>query len=788
MDQILSDVRNDVENTVGREARREDVDGAHAHQKQKKNMRIAVLTSGGDSPGMNAALRSIVRTAIKKGIQIFGVYRGFNGLIDGDIEELGWESVDHMVCEGGTRLLTERSHRFRDREGRKEAAYHLARVGISHLIVIGGDGSLYGAFRLKHEFPGLCAELVADGRINKEILRAGRGVEGNDVAEPGQIPQRFELNIVGLPGTIDNDINTTEMSIGADTALHRILETVNRLLSTIRSHRRIFILETMGNKCGWLSVMAAWASGADYVFLPEREYEAEGENGWKKELLMTIETSLEHHKADLIIFLCEGAVDSRGASISLADVAAALPFPGIRTHRIGHVQRGGPTSAKDSIFGTLGGISALERILAGGGDCADITATFSGEEIGFIDFEKTVVQTRQIRRLIQEGKKVLSMRNAAFQTVYRKFEEHRRRKLEKYHSIDLNINKDPKREILSTNISEYNRSAGLMTVRAETGPRVAILNDGEKTPGMNACLNALVQEGLCLGLNMFYFMNGYDGIEKINRAKIFQFRKESSEGSAVIGTCDRREIDVEDVRRQLERHQVDWVVIIGPSRNVEIAQRLGNAVVIPTENGRCVEMCLGYDTALNSILRAVSICKESAESMERMIWIVEVSGKKLCVMGGIASGAFDIISDGDLGPCSSGKEEECLAFIEQLKARLNTHFEGCARSPIVILRGEDALQGIGTDALARLLTQNSNFRAKHCVLGPLGVGLRPSPVDQINANLLAFEALDAIIARKRCGVVGVVGERATFTPIEDVAGPEEHKWLGKAGICKWLER
>ena len=194
---------------------------------------IGVVTSGGDSPGMNAAARAVVRTAISEGVRIFGVYGGYTGLLDGDIKELSTRSVSDLIQRGGTFLGTGRSKRFHTEEGRKEAMEKLKEHGIEGLVVIGGDGSLTGAAHLS----------------------------------------RHGMPIVGLPATIENDVWGTDYTIGADTAANTVLEAINKLRDTASAHRRIILIEVMGKKSGWLAMMAGVAGGAEYVLVPEVKYD-----------------------------------------------------------------------------------------------------------------------------------------------------------------------------------------------------------------------------------------------------------------------------------------------------------------------------------------------------------------------------------------------------------------------------------------------------------------------------------------------------------------------------------
>ena len=208
---------------------------------------IAVLTSGGDAQGMNAAVRAVVRTALDQGVDVYAIYEGYRGMVEGGdrIRKMDWDSVGGILQLGGTIIGAARSPAFMTREGRLMAARNLIQHGIDGLIVIGGDGSLTGANVFRHEWPSLVQELLEKGEISAE-----------------QAERYPNFSIVGLVGSIDNDFYGTDMTIGADSALHRITEAVDAISSTAASHQRTFVVKVMGRNCGYLALMGALATGA----------------------------------------------------------------------------------------------------------------------------------------------------------------------------------------------------------------------------------------------------------------------------------------------------------------------------------------------------------------------------------------------------------------------------------------------------------------------------------------------------------------------------------------------
>lgn len=230
-----------------------DPESVKPRKVQKK--KIAVMTSGGDAPGMNAAVRAVVRTAIANRCDAFVIKEGYEGLVRGGdmIEQFGWEDVRGWLSEGGTLIGTARCKAFRERAGRLQAAKNLLLKGIDAIIVIGGDGSLTGADLFRSEWPSLLDELVKKGEVSKELADAHRC-----------------LNICGMVGSIDNDMSLTDATIGCYSSLTRICQAVDYIDATANSHQRAFIVEVMGRHCGWLALMSGISTGADFIFFPEQ--------------------------------------------------------------------------------------------------------------------------------------------------------------------------------------------------------------------------------------------------------------------------------------------------------------------------------------------------------------------------------------------------------------------------------------------------------------------------------------------------------------------------------------
>lgn len=277
--------------------------------------RVAVLTSGGDAPGMNAAIRSVVRCGVAKGWGMYGVRNGYAGLISGNIQEMGTRDVGGILHKGGTILGSARCEEFKTEEGRLKAIRALSQMGINALVVIGGNGSQTGS-HLLHE---------------------------------------LDYPVVGIASTIDNDLYGSEMTIGVDTALNIALEAIDRLKVTASSHQRAFLIEVMGRNCGYIALMSGIAGGAEYILLPEIETDPE-------EVAETLRLAYEHGKAHAIIVVAEGAKYNAEALTRFFEKHKDRLGFKIRATILGHVQRGGDPGAFDRLLASRLGYGAVEAI------------------------------------------------------------------------------------------------------------------------------------------------------------------------------------------------------------------------------------------------------------------------------------------------------------------------------------------------------------------------------------------------------------------------------------------
>lgn len=699
--------------------------------------RIGVLTSGGDAQGMNAAVRAIVRAAIQEGAEVFAIREGWLGAVSGGdhIQQLGWKDVSGILNKGGTVIGTARCLEFRERDGRRRATRNLVEAGIDRLIVIGGDGSLTGTRQLRLEWAELLEELVARGEISRELA-----------------DRHPVLNIAGLAGSIDNDMVGTDMTIGTDSALHRITEAIDAISATAESHQRTFIIEVMGRRCGYLALMSAIAGGADYTFLPE----SPPRDGWEDRMVEVLGRGREAGRRDSIIVVAEGAADRQGEPITVGRVHQVIKDRTGEDARItilGHVQRGGVPSAYDRWMATACGVRAVTEVLRADASSEPVLVGMRRDEIVTVPLLEAVVATRRIADHIAEGdyQAAIASRGPGFQMM-----------------IDIY------RTLIEARPS----------VADPAGKRIGIMHAGALAPGMNQLARVAVRSGIDRGYQVVAVRGGVPGLieGQLQEASWADVEGMAHTGGASFGT--RRYVPTEtelySMARQLEDHHIDALLVMGgfhayatvdlmererrryPAFNIPIA-------VVPASidnNLPCWPMAVGADTALGTVVDCIDMVRMSASASKRA-FIVETMGRGcgfLPLVGGLAGGAEKAYLP-ETGITLSELESDIAALVDAFDS---------GRSFYLAVVGEGSSVHYTTDVLSKLYEAEGQgrFTVREFVIGHIQQGGTPSPFDRINATRLAWNAIGNLDRQLQEGRAEYVAADAPtsglFAPLRDV--------------------
>ena len=703
--------------------------------------RIGVLTSGGDAPGMNAAVRAVVRTALDMGLEVFAILEGYNGMVRGgeQIQPIGWNDVGGILHRGGTVIGTARSAAFREREGRRQAAYNLLLNRIDGLIVIGGDGSLTGASIFRQEWPDLLDELVEQGELT-----------GEDVD-----PYRH-LAIVGMVGSIDNDMFGTEVTIGADTALHRITHAIDAISSTAASHQRSFVVEVMGRNCGYLALMGALATGADWVLIPESPPALEK---WEDKMCQLLRKGRELGRRDSIVVVAEGARDWNGNPISSQYVKQVLEERlgwDTRLTILGHVQRGGSPSAFDRNLATLSGAEAVRLLVELEPDDPVYVVGLLGNKISKTPLDVCLSKNESVWDALEakEFEKAMDIRGKSFADAFRtlrtlvRAEPHER---------------DPRKP-------EF---------------RLAVMNAGAPAPGMNTAVRAAVRLGIDAGHEMLGVYHGFRGLidGDIKDMDWMSVNGWAIRGGSELGT-NRKKPEGSDyyaIARNLENYGIQGLLLIGGWSGYEAAIDLFQMrdqfpafdmpiVCLPATIDNdlpATELSVGADTALNSIVDAVDKIKQSAVATRRA-FVVEVMGGRcgyLALMSALATGAERVYL-----------AEENVT-LEDLVHDVNQLIEGFSRGKRlgVMIRNEMANATYDTRFMTSLFEEEGGdlFDVRQAILGHIQQGGTPTPFDRNLASRLAADCIDYFereIGRPQpdSAVIGLLEQSIRFTNLEDV--------------------
>jgi 6-phosphofructokinase 1 len=727
--------------------------------------RIGLFTSGGDAQGMNAAVRAVVRTALDRGLEVYAIYEGYQGMVDGGdrIRPIGWNDVGGILHRGGTVIGSARSQEFREREGRLKAAHNLVTNGIEGLVVIGGDGSLTGASVFRGEWPQLLEELVNSGRITREL------------AERHQ-----HLAAVGMVGSIDNDFYGTDMTIGADTALHRITDAVDNIASTAASHQRSFVVEVMGRRCGYLALMGALASGADWVLVPESPPDLDD---WEEKMCQVLRQGREIGRRNSIVIVAEGAQDRHGNPISSNYVKQVLEErlgEDTRVTILGHVQRGGSPSAFDRNLSTLLGAAAIDAIVE----------SVPGDDIQVIGMRGN----KLIRTPLPESLEKTSAVAAAI--------------AEKDYERAMRLRGDSFAETFQT-VRTLVRALPHEPQPGHRRLQLAVMNAGAPSPGMNTAVRAAVRLGTDQGHLMLGVRHAFVGLaeDDILEMDWMSVNGWAARGGAELGTNRKvpADSDFYAIARTLERRQIDGLLIIGGWSAYEGALELhSRRHLFPAFNIPIVclpatidndlpgsELSIGADTALNSIISAVDKIKQSAVASKR-VFVVEVMGRYcgyLALMSALASGAERVYLP---------EEGVTLRDLEEDIGQLVLGFRQGKRLGVMI-RNENANETYSTSFMTALFEEEGGdlFDVRQAILGHIQQGGNPTPFDRIMATRLATKCINYLVQEvgqdePHSACIGQEHGKIIFTDLEDVPRlmdrqfrrPREQWWMGLRSIAR----
>ncbi|XP_075870955.1 ATP-dependent 6-phosphofructokinase, platelet type-like isoform X6 [Nelusetta ayraudi] len=696
---------------------------------------IAVLTSGGDAQGMNAAVRAVVRMGSYVGAKVYFIHEGYQGMVDGgdNIREATWESVSSMLQVGGTVIGSARCKEFRTHEGRLKAAHNLVLRGITNLCVIGGDGSLTGANLFREEWSGLLGELVDQGLIEADAV------------------QKYSaLHIVGMVGSIDNDFCGTDMTIGTDSALHRIIEVVDAIMTTAQSHQRTFVLEVMGRHCGYLALVSALACGADWVLIPEMP----PEDGWEDKMCQKLSATRSRGTRLNIIIVAEGAIDRHGKPITSSFVkelvVQRLGFD-TRVTILGHVQRGGTPSAFDRIL------------------------------------------TQQVQKAMDEKRfeDAVKLRGRSFENNLKTYKllAHRKPESELPHS--------------NFNVAVLNVGAPAAGMNAAVRSAVRVgISEGHKmfavSDGFEGFYKGQIKEIKWADVGGWTGQGGsLLGTKRTLPAKYVekiadQMRTHNINALLIVGGFEAFEslLQLYEARATYEEFCIPMCMLPATISN----------------NVPGTDLSIGADTALNAIVETCDRIKQSASGTKRRVFIIETMGGYcgyLATVAGLAAGAdaayiyeepFDI--------------RDLQSNVEHLTEKMKTSIQRG-----LVLRNENCNDNYTTDFIYQLYSEEGKgvFDSRKNVLGHMQQGGAPSPFDRNFGTKISAKAMQWVTKKlsetfrqgrvfanseDSCCLLGMRRRALVFQPVVQLKDetdfvhriPKEQWWLKLRPLMKILAK
>ncbi|KAK3363358.1 phosphofructokinase-domain-containing protein [Lasiosphaeria hispida] len=735
--------------------------------------KVAIMTSGGDSPGMNGVVRACVRMAIHMGCDAYCIYEGYEGLVRGGdlIRKMEWHDVRGWLSEGGTLIGTARCMAFYERAGRLTAAKNMILNGIDALIICGGDGSLTGADRFRAEWPSLLEELVSTG-----------------VFKADQIAPYQHLNIVGLVGSIDNDLSGTDATIGCYSALARICYCIDLIEATASSHSRAFVIEVMGRHCGWLALMAGVATGADFIFIPEKPRE----DNWKEEMCGIVHQHRKLGKRKTIVIIAEGALDREGNKITpemVKDLLADKDGLGLDTRitTLGHVQRGGTAVAYDRMLATLQGVEAVKAVLEATPETPTCFIAINENKIIRKPLVQAVQDTKEVAKAIQrqDFDLAMSLRDTEFTEQYKSFMMTTAGQLDK--------------EIL---LPEKERM------------KIGFINVGAPAGGMNAAVRAGVAYCLSRGHEPIAIHNGFAGFARhhgdkpagaVRSFNWLEVDNWASKGGSEIGTNRElpSESGMETIANLIEQYEFDALFLIGGFEAFHAVSQLRKArdqypsLCIPltllpatiSNNVPGTEYSLGSDTCLNELVDYCDKIKQSASATRRRVFVIETQGGRsgyAATLGGLGVGASAVYTP------EEGLSLDMLAADVRHLKEVFAHDKGQSRAGRLILINEKASKVYNAKLIAEILRDEAHgrFESREGIPGHMQQGGVPSAMDRSRAVRLAIRCIQHLekfgrnahnkvkVDPMSATVIGIQSASIVFSPIKTLE-EEETDWANR---------
>uniref|UniRef100_A0A7M4EJA7 ATP-dependent 6-phosphofructokinase n=1 Tax=Crocodylus porosus TaxID=8502 RepID=A0A7M4EJA7_CROPO len=713
--------------------------------------------------GMNAAVRAVVRVGIYTGAKVYFVHEGYQGLVDGgdNIKEATWESVSMMLQLGGTVIGSARCQDFRTREGRLKAARNLVKRGITNLCVIGGDGSLTGADTFRAEWSGLLADLVKTGGITADEAK-----------------KSSFLNIVGMVGSIDNDFCGTDMTIGTDSALHRIMEIVDAITTTAQSHQRTFVLEVMGRHCGYLALVTSLACGADWVFIPE----SPPEDDWEDHLCRRLTETRGRGSRLNIIIVAEGAIDKHGKAITSEDIKSLVVKRlgyDTRVTILGHVQRGGTPSAFDRILGSRMGVEAVMALLEGTPDSPACVVSLSGNQAVRLPLMECVQVTKDVTTAMKEGRfdDAVKLRGRSFQN----------------------------------NWNVYKLLAHVRPPPTKSGYNLAVLNVGAPAAGMNAAVRSTVRIGIIHGHRMLAVHDGFEGLAEGKvplraRQLPLHWTLPKKYFEQISATINDFSIHGLIIIGGFEAFTGSLEMIDGRAKFEELCIPICVIPATVSNNVPGSDFSIGADTALNTITMTCDRIKQSAAGTKRRVFIIETMGGYcgyLATMAGLAAGADAAYIYED--PFTI---RDLQINVEHLTEKMKTTVKRG-----LVLRNEKCNDNYTTDFIFNLYSEEGKgiFDCRKNVLGHMQQGGTPTPFDRNFGTKMGTKAVAWISGKiKECSrhgrifantadsacLLGMRRRSLVFQPLAELKEqtdfdhrlPKEQWWLKLRPILKILAK